>query len=221
MICKLQKLQNIDARLICRSARSDHRSPILRDLHWLPVESYIQYTIRSLTFKPISNQASSYLSDLIQQYVPSRQIRSSADTRLPLADLRFSGWHAFFYQSPLLWNNSLPSATLFSSLWMPCVWMCVRQCALLLLLLCGAGEVCAGSKLKDVEWSIVVYLFTSLVRLHCRAEHTKRLLRQLRWLSIEHRIKYKIGCLCKSKLLIFPQNVQKATYKERSSRTRS
>ena len=127
MICKLQKLQNIDARLICRSARSDHWSPILRDLiHLLPVESCVQYIIRSLTFKPISNQAPSYLSDLIQQYIPSRQIRSSADTRLPSADLKSSGRRAFFYQSPLLWNNSLPSATLVSRRWVP--WVCECVC---------------------------------------------------------------------------------------------
>ena len=38
-ICKLQKVQNNAARLISRSARSDHISPILRVLHWLPVKS--------------------------------------------------------------------------------------------------------------------------------------------------------------------------------------
>ena len=43
MICKLKVLQNIDYSLICRSARSDHISPILCDLHWLPVESCVQY----------------------------------------------------------------------------------------------------------------------------------------------------------------------------------
>ena len=39
-------------------------------------------------------------------------------------------------------------------------------------------------------------LFTSLIRLHCRAEHAKPLLKQLLWLPIEHTIKYKIVCLC-------------------------
>ena len=41
LICKLQKVQNKAARL-SRSVRSDHiLSPILRALHWLPVESRI------------------------------------------------------------------------------------------------------------------------------------------------------------------------------------
>ena len=186
MICKLQ---NIDARLICRSARSDHWSPILRDLiHLLPVESCVQYIIRSLTFKPISNQAPSYLSDLIQQYVPSRQIRSSTDTRLPslLVDVPVNHHYCGIIPYPLR----------HSSLDVLSMWVCVRQCPLLLLLLCGAGEVCAGSNVKDAEWSIVVCLFTSLIRLHCRAERAKPLLKQPRWLPIEHIIKYKIVCLC-------------------------
>ena len=73
MIYKLQKVQNNAARLIGRSARSDHMSPILRVLHWLPVESRTEYKIIILTFKSSNNQALSYLSDLTQLYIPSRQ----------------------------------------------------------------------------------------------------------------------------------------------------
>ena len=127
LICKLRKVQNNAARLICRSARFDHISLILRPLHWLPVKSRIQYKIiRLLTFKSLKIEAPYYLSDLIQLYVPSRQLRSSADTQLlslPSAHLVF--WSTclllsntitleqstplsptiFFYQTPLLWNN--------------------------------------------------------------------------------------------------------------------
>ena len=41
LICMLQKVTNNAARLISRSARSDHISPTIRALHWLPVESSI------------------------------------------------------------------------------------------------------------------------------------------------------------------------------------
>ena len=44
-----KKVKNNAAGLTSRSARSDHRSPTLRALHWLPVESRIQYTILRLT----------------------------------------------------------------------------------------------------------------------------------------------------------------------------
>ena len=111
LICKLQKVENNVAHLISLSARTDHVSRILRALHWLPVDSRIQYKIIILYFKSLNSQAPSHLSDLVQLHVPSRELRSSADTRLlrlPSAHLKFSGLRAFFYQAPMLWNNNLP-----------------------------------------------------------------------------------------------------------------
>ena len=109
MICKLQKVRNAAARLICRSARPD-MSPILCVLHWLPVESRIQYKIIILTFKSSNSQALFYLSDLIQLCIPSRQpsIRLSIP-RLLIVSRRLTSSllvdFVFFYQSLLLWSN--------------------------------------------------------------------------------------------------------------------
>ena len=53
----------------------------------------------------------------IQICFPSRQLRSSADTRLlrlPSAHLKSSGERAFLHQGPLLWNN-LPYSLRHSS----------------------------------------------------------------------------------------------------------
>ena len=36
-LAKLQRIQNIAARLICRVPPSHHITPILQNLHWLPV----------------------------------------------------------------------------------------------------------------------------------------------------------------------------------------
>ena len=41
LVHKLQKVQNNAARLICRTIKSDHISPILHTLHRLPVEQRI------------------------------------------------------------------------------------------------------------------------------------------------------------------------------------
>ena len=41
----LHKLQNNAARLICRPSKFDHISPILRTLHWLPVDQSIAYKL--------------------------------------------------------------------------------------------------------------------------------------------------------------------------------
>ena len=62
------------------------------------------------TFKSLDNQVSPYLSDIIQFYVPSLELRSSADTRLlrlPPAHFNSSGRRAIFCKVPLLWD-SLP-----------------------------------------------------------------------------------------------------------------
>ena len=42
---KLQRLQNTAARIVSMSPKNCHITPILFDLHWLPVERRIQYKI--------------------------------------------------------------------------------------------------------------------------------------------------------------------------------
>ncbi|WP_294046750.1 hypothetical protein, partial [Thiolapillus sp.] len=51
LIHKLQKVQNNAARLICRTPKFDHISPVLHTLHWLPVEQRIEYKLLLLAFK--------------------------------------------------------------------------------------------------------------------------------------------------------------------------
>ena len=64
LIHKLQKVQNKAARLICRTPKFDHVSPVLHTLHWLPVEQRIGYKLLLLAFKSVNNDGPSYLSDL-------------------------------------------------------------------------------------------------------------------------------------------------------------
>ena len=110
LIHKLKKVQNSAARLICRAPKSDHISPVLHTLHWLPVEQRIEYKLLLLAFKSVNNDGPSYLSDLLKFYIPSRQLRSSSDTRLlriPSFRLKSLGQRKFSYQASVLWN-SLP-----------------------------------------------------------------------------------------------------------------
>ena len=44
-IDKLQRLQNTAARLVAGTRRSDHIKPVLKDLHWLPIQSRIIFKI--------------------------------------------------------------------------------------------------------------------------------------------------------------------------------
>lgn len=48
---KLQRVQNTAARLITRTKKYEHITPVLIQLHWLPVEYRIQYKILLYVFK--------------------------------------------------------------------------------------------------------------------------------------------------------------------------
>ena len=65
VIKKLQSLQNAVARLITRSRKCDHITPILFDPHWLPVSERIKFKIPPLTFKALHQQSPTYIQDLI------------------------------------------------------------------------------------------------------------------------------------------------------------
>ena len=74
---KLQRIQNIAARLVVKAKRTDHTSPILRQLHWLPVSERISFKILLLTYyKAINGCAPSYMKNLLSHYQPRRNLRS-------------------------------------------------------------------------------------------------------------------------------------------------
>ena len=104
---KLQRVQNNAARLVLRVPRSDHISPHLRTLHWLPIEARITYKIALMTYRAINLSGPSYLSDLISIYTPTRSLRSSADTLTltPPSTNRSFGERSFSFAAPSIWNN--------------------------------------------------------------------------------------------------------------------
>lgn len=108
LLSKLQIIQNNAARLIYRKKKSDHVTPILQQLHWLPVEQRIEYKICLLTYKCLHGFAPKYLSNLLQRYTPQRELRSSKDTlylRLQEIPNNNYGKRAFKCIAPSLWNK--------------------------------------------------------------------------------------------------------------------
>ena len=51
LLCRLQKVQNNAARVVSGSKKYDHITPVLKDLHWLPIRKRIGFKILLLTFK--------------------------------------------------------------------------------------------------------------------------------------------------------------------------
>ena len=75
-INKLQNVQNTAARVVTKTSRYCHITPILKELHWLPVQYRGQYTILTHTYKALHEQSPVYIKELLQVYMPHRDLRS-------------------------------------------------------------------------------------------------------------------------------------------------
>ena len=105
---KLQLAQNAAARCLTRKRKYDHITPILKDLHWLPVRQRIQFKIILLTWKSLNGTASQYIAEILQLYNSNRTLRSSDKHLLHIPRTSsMVGDRAFSVVAPTLWN-SLP-----------------------------------------------------------------------------------------------------------------
>uniref|UniRef100_A0A8C5CCP5 Reverse transcriptase domain-containing protein n=2 Tax=Gadus morhua TaxID=8049 RepID=A0A8C5CCP5_GADMO len=110
-IKSLQLVHNAAARLLTRTRKFDHITPILASLHWLPITFRSDFKVLLLTYKALHGLSPLYLKDLIIPYSPSRSLRSSGAglLSLPKVKKKSAGQRAFAYRAPFLWNR-LPSA---------------------------------------------------------------------------------------------------------------
>ena len=107
---KLQLIQNTLARVVVGVRKRDHITPVLQQLHWLPIAYRIKYKIALLTFKTLTSKRPEYLSELISFDEPARQLRSSAHRRLAVVKCRTTfASRAFCHAAPSVFN-SLPAA---------------------------------------------------------------------------------------------------------------
>ena len=108
LLVQLQRVQNSAARLVVKAKRCDHISPILRTLHWLPIQERIHHKMLSICHVSLTADGPVYLSDFLRIYTPSRQLRSSSDTRIlriPTVRTKTFGRRSFSVQGPTLWNQ--------------------------------------------------------------------------------------------------------------------
>jgi hypothetical protein len=66
-LVQLQRVQNSAARLYSGTRKTDHISPVLQDLHWLPIQYRICYKMAIIAYKIRHALAPSYLVDLCPQ----------------------------------------------------------------------------------------------------------------------------------------------------------
>ena len=107
MIQKLQRVQNCAARIVAGQPRAAHICPVLKELHWLPIEQRITFKVLLLTFKALNNLGPPYLSQLIVPYNPTRNLRSAGKHLLEVPNVRLKSYgdRAFSVAAPKHWNE--------------------------------------------------------------------------------------------------------------------
>ena len=108
-IKRLQVAQNTAARVVTRTKKRDHISPVLKNLHWLPVEQRIQHKVLSFAFQSVHNIGPEYLNEIISWYAPTRVLRSGSQMLLAIpskkdAQKKTYGERSFSFTGPSLWE---------------------------------------------------------------------------------------------------------------------
>ena len=103
-------MQNNAARLVLKKRRRDHVTPLVKELHWLPVKFRCQYKIATLAYRHFEESLPPYPSSSLCTYERSRTLRCSNEklVKIPKRNLRSFGQRSFSFMAPSLWN-SLPA----------------------------------------------------------------------------------------------------------------
>ena len=109
LLYKLQKVQNSAARLVLQARKHDHATPLLRKLHWLPIQARIEYKLSVLCHNFFIDSSPHYLSSILSVYTPKRTLRSASDKLIlsvPKINTSRFGECSFSYCAAKQWNSS-------------------------------------------------------------------------------------------------------------------
>ena len=115
---RLQTIQNTAARIVLRANRHSHITPLLNELHWLPVKQRVNYKLLLLAFRGLKLGTPAYLSDVLH---PTTRVRSSRSRYLfqlnvPASRTKTFGDCTFHHAAPCLWNSLPPKLRSLDSL---------------------------------------------------------------------------------------------------------
>ena len=107
LVSHLQRCQINAARIVSLRRKYDHITPVLKDLHWLPVEYRINYKILFLAYKVQHGMAPPHLSSLLSPNKPGRSQRSEGKHLLttPRYHLEGFGKRCFVHAASSFWNT--------------------------------------------------------------------------------------------------------------------
>ena len=72
-IAKLQRVQNMAAKVVLKRGKYTCSKDSLQSLHWLPIRSRINFKISVLVYKCLHGEAPEYLQNLLITYIPRRE----------------------------------------------------------------------------------------------------------------------------------------------------
>jgi hypothetical protein len=95
------------ARILTRTKKSDHITPVLASLHWLPVKVRADFKVLLLNYKALHGLAPTYRSDMVLPYIPTRTLwfLDAGLLTAPRIYKQTAGGRAFSYRAPFLWNG--------------------------------------------------------------------------------------------------------------------
>ncbi len=100
-IRQLQLIQNTAARILTRTRKSEHITPVLRSLHWLPVTFRIDFKVLLLVYKSLNGLGPKYIADMLTEYKPNRPLRSLGSSQLEIPRVHTKQGESF-------WKGVLP-----------------------------------------------------------------------------------------------------------------
>ncbi len=102
----IRRTQNTATRIITNSRRYEYITPVLRQLHWLPIQEWIEFKVLCLTYKALHNMAPLYLTPFLSQKIGPRQLRCKDQHLLQvlLTSLTYAGDRSFEKAAPMLYN---------------------------------------------------------------------------------------------------------------------
>ena len=113
-LVRLQSVLNAAARLVFSARKSEHVTPLLRELHWLKIPERIQFRLCTLAYRCLHGTAPKYLADDLHLTTATegyRRLRSADVMTLSVPTTRRStlGDRAFPVAAARAWN-SLPAS---------------------------------------------------------------------------------------------------------------
>ena len=79
---RLRKLQNREARLVTRPWMLCYVTPLLKELHWLPVLQRVKFKMLLYVYPALHGEAPTYVRDMLDLRVPTRTLRSGSNEPL-------------------------------------------------------------------------------------------------------------------------------------------